>query len=80
MNYDELVATGQTVANIFPLDTPWDGAALKLIVEEAGGRVTNLKGKDQRYDQSTLGLVVSNGRVHDELIHLIQPHLRQKTS
>jgi fructose-1,6-bisphosphatase/inositol monophosphatase family enzyme len=75
-----LVATGQTAANIFPLDTPWDGAALKLIVEEAGGRVTNLRGEDQRYDRPTYGLVVSNGRVHDELVRLIHPHLRPEVS
>jgi histidinol-phosphatase len=44
---------------------PWDHAALAVIVEEAGGRFTDLAG-DRRID--TGGAVFSNGLLHDDLI------------
>jgi histidinol-phosphatase len=44
---------------------PWDYAAVKLIVEEAGGRFTDLDGLDSFSNGSAL---VSNGLVHDEAI------------
>ncbi len=40
---------------------PWDYAAIKLIVEEAGGRFTDLDGHDS-FDKGSA--LVSNGRVH----------------
>ena len=43
-----------------------------MIVEEAGGKVTNFWGDEQRYDQDIIGAVVSNGVVHDELIERIR--------
>ena len=67
-----LVATGQIVANIYGHNSPWDIAAIKVIVEEAGGKVTSLSGDEQRYDQPIKGAIVSNGRVHDELVSLVK--------
>lgn len=44
---------------------PWDVAAGKLLVEEAGGRVTNHKGEPYSiYDHRIL---VSNGLIHEEM-------------
>jgi histidinol-phosphatase len=40
---------------------PWDIAALKVIVEEAGGRATSITGEDTIYGGS---LVSSNALVH----------------
>jgi myo-inositol-1(or 4)-monophosphatase len=54
---------------------PWDIAALKIIVEEAGGKVTDRDGNDQRYDMPLNGAVVSNGHIHDALISLIREQL-----
>jgi fructose-1,6-bisphosphatase/inositol monophosphatase family enzyme len=45
-----------------------DIAAAKVIVEEAGGKVTNILGEDQRYDRDIYGAIISNGKVHDEII------------
>ena len=43
----------------------WDYAAFQIVVEEAGGRVTQLDGSPTRH----LGSVVSsNGLVHDEVL------------
>jgi myo-inositol-1(or 4)-monophosphatase len=46
---------------------PWDIAAGKLIVEEAGGKVTNYKGGPiGPFDRSSL--LASNGKLHKELM------------
>lgn len=69
------VASGQWVGNIFGYPTAHDIAAVKVIVEEAGGKVTDLLGNEQRYDQPIKGAIISNGLVHDELVALVKPHL-----
>jgi myo-inositol-1(or 4)-monophosphatase len=48
----------------------WDSAAGFLIVEESGGRVTDLTGKP--YSPYQPGCVATNGVIHDELIQWIQ--------
>jgi myo-inositol-1(or 4)-monophosphatase len=49
---------------------PWDTAAGKLIVEEAGGRVTRLGGETHSiYDNEILA---TNGRIHEELIRILE--------
>ncbi len=67
-----LVANGQYAAILTSSPYPHDGATSKIIVEEAGGKVTDLFGNDQRYDQPTKGFVASNGVVHDELLALLK--------
>jgi histidinol-phosphatase len=49
---------------------PWDWSATEVIVEEAGGRITTLDGR-----VPTVGgdLLVSNGRVHDEVVDVLRP-------
>ena len=48
----------------------WDSAAGFLIVEEAGGKVTDFKGDD--YSPYQPQIVASNGRIHDELLQWIK--------
>ena len=67
-----LVAQGMYEAVVLNTPTPHDAAAIKVIVEEAGGRVTDLYGNDQRYDQPTKGFIASNGVVHDELVTIMK--------
>ena len=50
-------------------------AASKIIVEEAGGKVTDLFGDEQRYDESINGAVISNSIVHDEVIEVLKKYL-----
>jgi histidinol-phosphatase len=45
----------------------WDYAAVKVIVEESGGRFSDLAGR-RRFDSGTA--VVTNGRLHDEVLAL----------
>jgi myo-inositol-1(or 4)-monophosphatase len=47
---------------------PWDVAAGALIVEEAGGRVTDLHGRPYRLDEP--GWLATNGLVHDAVLAL----------
>jgi myo-inositol-1(or 4)-monophosphatase len=49
---------------------PWDTAAGFLLVEEAGGMVTDFSGHHYRIDSQEV--LASNGRIHDELIHLFR--------
>jgi myo-inositol-1(or 4)-monophosphatase len=47
----------------------WDSAAGFLMVEEAGGKVTDLKGND--YSPYQPGIIATNGKIHDQLLHVI---------
>jgi len=49
---------------------PWDSAAGFLIVEEAGGRVTDFKGKPFSPHQTFV--VATNGVIHEELLDWIE--------
>ena len=48
---------------------------MKVIVEEAGGKVTDLFGHEQRYDQNINGALISNGNVHEEIVEGITKYL-----
>lgn len=65
-----LVATGQIAATVFPGAGAHDTATAKLIVEEAGGKVTDVFGNEQRYDQPVKGAIMSNGAIHQVLVNL----------
>lgn len=67
-----LIADGNFTAVVFNVWKPEDGAAIKVIVEEAGGKVTDLAGNEQRYDQKVNGYIASNGVVHDEIIDILK--------
>jgi myo-inositol-1(or 4)-monophosphatase len=49
--------------------TAWDSAAGFLLVEEAGGKVTNFKGDP--YSPYKPGIIASNGIIHDELVEWV---------
>lgn len=65
-----LVAAGELLFTVCPGPYSHDAAAVKIIVEEAGGKVTDLFGNEQRYDKEINGFIASNGIVHDEIIEL----------
>jgi myo-inositol-1(or 4)-monophosphatase len=46
---------------------PWDVAAGSLLVEEAGGSVTDIDGNNFQLDRN-LSIAATNGLVHDELL------------
>jgi histidinol-phosphatase len=48
---------------------PWDAAPMKILIEEAGGRLTDFEGKPDIYTGSVLA---SNGLLHDEALRLLR--------
>lgn len=58
----------------------WDTCAPQIILEEAGGRFTDLFGMDLRYDRADLqnrnGLLATNGAVHDAIVERLKPLLK----
>ena len=60
-----LVAEGAVDVAAEPEVTLWDLAALQVIVEEAGGRFTDLGGTPTAAGGSA---ITSNGRLHDEVL------------
>ena len=71
-----LVANGKISGVIFPgtVHGNCDIAASKLIVEEAGGKVTNFYGENQRYDQDIDGAIITNGKLHDKILQKINKY------
>ena len=49
---------------------PWDIAAGWLLVEEAGGIVTDMQGKD--YYLESPSILASNGRIHKEMMDVLE--------
>ena len=66
-----LVATGRVDAMIDPVVSRWDLSAIKVIVEEAGGRFTDFSGGNP-FEKGDLGLeaISSNGHIHDEILRM----------
>ncbi len=66
-----LVADSRFVAACMEYGSPWDAAAISLIVSESGGMATDLNGKPRKYNIWADGLILSNGKVHQKLVDLI---------
>ena len=63
------VADGRFEARAEAFTCPWDVAAGILLVQNAGGRVTDFSGGDSCY--SGREVVASNGKVPDFLLNLL---------
>lgn len=68
------VAVGEYEASLFAgsRGKNVDIAAVKILVEEAGGKATDLFGNDQRYDADIKGAILSNGVFHDKLVECLR--------
>lgn len=69
-----LVAKGKFEGYIETAVGNHDMAAVQVLIEEAGGKVTGLKGEDLYYDLPFKGAVVSNELVHDELVKMLEDY------
>lgn len=67
-----LLAEGRIHGRIFGGPGAHDIAALKVIVEAAGGKVTDLDGNEQRYDRPLRGAILSNGTIHQDLLDAVR--------
>ena len=63
-----LVADGKAEIYVEVDLKPWDIAPVKILVEEAGGRLTDFSGRPTIYDGR---VVASNGHLHDEALRLL---------
>jgi myo-inositol-1(or 4)-monophosphatase len=72
-----MVADGRMGAALNQTMKIWDIAAPQLIIEEAGGKVTDINGQKIEYIPSVASLeenytaIASNPKVHDKICHLI---------
>jgi histidinol-phosphatase len=66
-----LVAEGALDVAAEPIVNPWDVAAVQVLVEEAGGRFTDLAGT-RRYDSGTA--LTTNGLLHDAALAALRAH------
>ena len=66
------VANGKYVGAVFFKEYGHDVAALKIITEEAGGKVTDLNGNERRYDGDGVGCIISNKILHQEIVNIVQ--------
>ncbi len=63
-----LVIQGMVEAMLDPVVKPYDVAAIKICVEEAGGKFSDLSGKSTIYGGNALS---SNGLVHSQILRAI---------
>jgi len=49
---------------------PWDTAAGQLLIEEAGGRVSDVKG--HLYNPFVPEIIASNGLIHNEMVEILE--------
>jgi histidinol-phosphatase len=64
-----LVAEGSADVSVEPVMNLWDNAALQVIVEEAGGRFTDLDGVARSDGGNALS---SNGPLHDAVLEALR--------
>ena len=64
------VASGIVDLGILIKAKPWDFAAGALIVEESGGKVTDMKGN--KWTINTENLVASNNKFHEKIIEILK--------
>jgi 3'(2'), 5'-bisphosphate nucleotidase len=71
-----IIANGK--ADLYPRLGPineWDICAMDIIIKEAGGTLTDLEGKDLKYNKITplitSGFLVTNNKIHKELLDVI---------
>lgn len=71
------ISTGDFSCDIFPgtMHGNCDLAASYLIVTEAGGKVTDLYGNEQRYDKGIKGAVITNGVSHNQILEIVRKYI-----
>lgn len=60
-----LVAQGSGEAALDPVVSPWDVAAIKIILEEAGGKFSSFSGDNSIYAGTAIS---SNGLIHEKVL------------
>lgn len=61
-----LVASGRIDIMVENENSAWDVAPFKVIIEEAGGKVTTIEGSDWKFSDKSC--IATNGLLHDEVV------------
>ncbi|OGX31947.1 MAG: hypothetical protein A3G37_00980 [Omnitrophica WOR_2 bacterium RIFCSPLOWO2_12_FULL_46_30] len=69
------IAEGKLDGAVEFYDYPWDFAGGACIIEEAGGKLSGLRGKPLTY--KNIGYIASNGLIHNKLLKLVSPCLKK---
>lgn len=71
------IATGNFSCDIFPGTSHGncDIAASYVIITEAGGKVTNIYGEEQRYDDGIKGAIITNGKSHPKILQKVRKYI-----
>lgn len=74
-----LVASGALAYCLFPAtyEKHVDVAAAKIIVEEAGGIVTDFDGNDQRYDTHINGVIMTNKVLNKDILDIVKKYAKK---
>lgn len=64
-----LVATGRADVMVDPLVNPWDVAAIRPVIEEAGGRFSDWSGVATTKSSDAVG---TNGHLHSQVLQLLE--------
>ena len=72
------IASGDFSCDIFPGTNHGncDIAASYLIVTEAGGKVTDLYGNNQRYDSDIKGAIITNSISYNQILDIVKKYLK----
>jgi myo-inositol-1(or 4)-monophosphatase len=60
---------------IFPHITYHDGASLKIIVEEAWWKMTDIYWNEQRYDRDINWYIATNWKTHNQLVKIVSDNI-----
>lgn len=50
----------------------WDVAAGSILIEEAGGKITDFEGNEPDWTKDRLSIVASNGLIHDQILEALK--------
>lgn len=50
----------------------WDFVAVTVLIEEAGGKVTDFEGREPDWSKERLSIVASNGLIHDQILEALK--------
>lgn len=72
--YYAFIASGKAEMTFNDSYNIWDVAAGALLVQEAGGTVTDIQGNAIESFKTGASIVVTNGRAHQDVLSIIQQH------
>ncbi|MSU54683.1 MAG: inositol monophosphatase, partial [Candidatus Staskawiczbacteria bacterium] len=70
LSYMSYISSGKSDAFFDISLKPWDVLPGALLVEEAGGRVTDINGNEITSESTSV--IASNGKVHDQILKLLK--------